>query len=40
MSTILAVAALAVVFPLIFRVADRLGRSAKVVSALKKIHAL
>ncbi len=40
MKTIAAIAALAVVFPLVFRLAHKLGDWTKIVSILKRIHAL
>jgi hypothetical protein len=40
MTTVLAIAALAIVFPLVFRLADKLGESTGLVSALKKFHLL
>lgn len=40
MQTILAVVALAIVFPLVLRLADKLGDWSKVMSVLKRINAI
>jgi hypothetical protein len=40
MRTILTIAALAVLFPLVFRFADKLSESVQVTSAMKKLHLL